>query len=292
MKKIKINLEGHVDDLYALSLLFPKAVLPDLYIVTQISGSKDGQLDRVCNADCRETYLTGDGCLSLLKRERQTFEEMKWIAMEIIAPLNGYAALADSNFRPVVPVSASWEINGSGGAVTFGSSTQNKPTRLITANRHPLLQELLPSRIGYMRQNSLATSAAMTIAGPPSWAEYYRLLEDIAGHCGTSLDKLPGIGLAERGELNVFKRAANNRTNGRHGTSKRDLSLCQEELMNLLEAREFVRTVVSRWLDHECGGRLPRDRVDGGPLRFELDNSIERLHSHAGDTADAGRIQP
>jgi hypothetical protein len=47
--------------------------------------------------------------------------------------------------------------------------------------------------------------------------------------------------------------------------------LAQDQLMNLLEAREFVRQVVSAWLDLECGNRMPRDRVDGPPLRFGLD---------------------
>ena len=56
-----------------------------------------------------------------------------------------------------------------------------------------------------------------------------------------------------------------------HGASKRDKSLEQDDLMTLTEAREFVRSVVTAWLDLECGGRLPRDRVDGGLLRFGLD---------------------
>lgn len=205
MENIKIQLNGHVDDLYTLSLLFPKDVFPEFYVVTKISGGKDGLDERVFNADSRETYLAGDGCLLLATTKNRSAEEMKWAALEILAPLNGYAALADSKFRPVVPIAATWEENGGGGAVTFSSPIQNKPTRLITTNRHPLLQELLPSRIEYMRQNPLAASAATVIAGPPSWAEYYRLLEDIAGHCGKSLDKLSEIRLAERDALNGFK---------------------------------------------------------------------------------------
>jgi hypothetical protein len=97
-------------------------------------------------------------------------------------------------------------------------------------------------------------------------------LEDIAGARKTTLDKLPEAGLAKRQALDAFKKAANNCAFGRHGTSKRDTSLPQDALMNLLEAREFVRRVVSTWLDSECGGRMPRDRVDGGPLRFGLDD--------------------
>lgn len=272
MTDVKIKIDGHVDDLYTLSLLFPKNALPDLYVTTNISGGKEGLLNRVLNADCKETYLVGEGCLPMIERENQSAEEMKWIALEILEPLNGYAALADSNFRPVVPVSASWVVNGGFGEVSFSSSEQNRPLRLITATRHPLLHELLPSRIGYMRKTTLAASAATVLAGSPSWAEYYRLLEDIAGHRGTSLDKLPEAGLAERDALNAFKSAANNHENGRHGASKRNLSLDQADLMNLREARELVRRVVNQWLDLECGGRLPRDLVDGAPLRFGLNN--------------------
>ena len=62
-----------------------------------------------------------------------------------------------------------------------------------------------------------------------------------------------------------------NRAFGRHGTSKRDTGIAQGTLVSLLEARQFVRNVVSTWLDLECGDRMPRDRVDGGPLRFGLD---------------------
>ncbi|MDA9451091.1 hypothetical protein [Bradyrhizobium sp. CCBAU 21360] len=267
---VKIHVEGHVDDLYALSLLFPEGAYPDLRVVTGIAGAKDGFFDRVQNADLRETYVTGSGCLSLIGA--RTPREMGWIAREIIAPLNGYATLADSNFKPVVPVSASWEVKGGSGAAVFGSTIPDRPTRLIATNRHPVLNELLPRRVAFMSENPLAAYAASVLAGQPSWADYYRLLEDIAGHRGTTLDKLPEAGLAKRQPHNAFKNAANNRAFGRHGTSKRDTSLSQDTLMNLLEAREFVRTVVSTWLDLECGGRMPRDRVDGGPLRFGLDD--------------------
>jgi hypothetical protein len=91
-----------------------------------------------------------------------------------------------------------------------------------------------------MSENPLAAYAAAVIAGPPSWAEYYRLLEDMSGHRGTTLDKLPEVGLAKRKALNGFKMAANNRAFGRHGASKRDTSLSQDALMNLLQAREFA----------------------------------------------------
>jgi hypothetical protein len=169
---VKIQLDGHVDDLYALSLLFPKGACPDLHIVTQITGAKDGLFDRVRNADRRETYVTGDGCLPLIEARRP--EEAGWVALEIIAPLNGYAVLADSNFNPVTPVAATWEGEGFSGGAVFGSTIPNQPTRLITANRHNLLQQLLPSRIAFMSENPLAAYAAAVIAGPPSWAEYYR----------------------------------------------------------------------------------------------------------------------
>jgi hypothetical protein len=123
-----------------------------------------------------------------------------------------------------------------------------------------------------MVDNPLAAYAADVIAGQPSWTDYYRLLEDIAGAKGTTLDKLSEAGLAEKKPLAAFKNAANNRAFGRHGASKRNADLPQAELMNLLEAREFVRRVVSAWLDGECGDRMPRDRVDGPSLRFGLDD--------------------
>ncbi|GMO93540.1 hypothetical protein [Bradyrhizobium sp. TM239] len=266
---VKIRVHGHVDDLYALSLLFPEGVYPDLHVVTAIEGTKDGVLDRVKNTDHQETHVTGPGCLPVIGAR---FLERGWIAREIIAPLNGYATLADSNFKPVVPVSASWQVKGGGGEAVFGSPVPNRPTRAITANRHVSLRELLPKRVTFMSENPMAAYAASVLAGQPSWSEYYRLLEDIAGHHGTPLDKLPETGLAQRQALKAFTMAANNRAFGRHGMSKRNANLAQDELMNLLEAREFVRRVVSAWLDAECGGLMPRDRVDGGPLRFGLDD--------------------
>lgn len=265
---VKIRVDGHVDDLYALSLLFPEGAYPDLHVVTAIKGAKDGLFDRVQNTDSRETHVTGQGCLPIIGARSL---EGGWIARAIIAPLNGYATLADSNFKPVEPVSASWVVKGDSGEAMFGSIVPNRPTRAISTNRHPALKELLPNRVAFMSENPLAAYAASVLAGQPSWADYYRLLEDIAGLRETSLDKLPDTGLASQQALDAFKKAANNRAFGRHGMSKRNVNLSQEELMNLLEAREFVRRVVSTWLDTECGGRMPRDRVDGGPLRFGLD---------------------
>lgn len=52
----------------------------------------------------------------------------------------------------------------------------------------------------------------------------------------------------------------------------RDPNLLAEDMMNLLEAREFVRTAVNKWIDEQCGSSFPTDRVDGGPLRFGLDD--------------------
>ena len=155
--------------------------------------------------------------------------------------------------------------------MSFGSTEPNRPRRLITTNRHKLLAELRNSRVAFMVDNPLAAYAAAVIAGPPSWAGYYRLLEDIAGRCGTTLDKLGEAKLADQQPLEAFKKAANNRAFGRHGASKHKNKIPQKSLMNLREAREFMRRVVTIWLDLECGGRLPRDRVDGGPLRFGLD---------------------
>jgi hypothetical protein len=268
---IKIYINGHVDDLYALSILFPEHNSPHLHVVTGITGTKYGMLDRVENADQTETYVTGDGCLPLI--QANGIEESGWIAQEIIAPLNGYAALADSSFKPTIPVSACWVHNGATSSVIFASSIiPNRPTRLITTNWHPLLAELLQSRVEYMTRNPLGAYAAAIISGIPSWAEYYRLLEDIAGHIGTTLEKLDETKLVDQKALKAFKKAANQRAFGRHGGLKRNASIPQESLMNLLEAREFVRNVVSAWLDKECGGHLPRDRVNGGPLRFGLDD--------------------
>lgn len=266
---VKIVLDGHVDDLYTLSLLFPEGAYPGLHVVTRLVGEKEGLLDRVKNAACRDTYLTGDACLPLISVNGA--REMGWTAHDIIAPLNGFAALTDSNFLPVMPVSVSWMSNGSSGGASFESVASDLPTRAIVSRRHESIEQLMPSRVGFMSSNQLAAYAAAVIAGQPSWADYYRLLEDIAGHRKTTLDKLTKSGLAERRPLDEFKRAANNRIFGRHGASKRDNSVVQEDLMTLTEAREFVRRVVTAWLDLECGGRLPRDRVDGGMLRFGLD---------------------
>ena len=268
---IKIKVEGHVDDLYALSLLFPEGAYPELHVSTGITGHKDGMLDRVGDASNSSTYVTGPGCLPLL--EADGYGGGEWVAREIIAPLNGYAALADANFKPVVPVSAEFQGDGTQGWMIFGSKEPNQPKRVITVNSHTKLAELRHGRVDFMADNPLAAYAAAVIAGPPNCADYYRLLEDIAGSRATTLDKLAEAGLADREALDAFKKAANNRAFGRHGAAKRNTDLPQGELMNLLEAREFVRRVVSSWLDAECGDRMPRDRVDGPALRFGLDRA-------------------
>lgn len=268
---VEIYLDGQVDDLYALGILFPEGAVPDLHIVTSIVGEKDGCLDRVIDAGSRETFLTGAACLPLLDETAVGAE--KWVAAEILAPLNGYATLADSNFRPVRAISATGQVNGMRKFMSFSYGNEvNEPTRLISVDRHANLRDMRNNRVEFMRRNPLGAYAANVLARPPSWAEYYRLLEDIAGSCGTTLDKLSERGLADRQPLNAFKKAANNRTFGRHGASKRDETIPQDEMMNLLEAREFVRRLVSQWFDEECGGRMGRDRVDGGRLRFGLDD--------------------
>jgi hypothetical protein len=164
---VRIQVDGHVDDLYTLALLFPEGVLPDLYVVTSLTGAKDGSLDRVAGADTRDTYVTGSGCLALI--DASGLEEAGWIAREVLAPLNGYAVLAESNFKPVIPVSATLKADGQTTFIAFGvSEAPNCPTRAITAMRHPLLQELLPARVEYMTSNPLAAYAAAVVAGRPN----------------------------------------------------------------------------------------------------------------------------
>lgn len=267
--EIKIFVDGHVDDLYAIALLFPEGAYPGLHVITELEGRKDGMFDRVSNAGSRSTFVTGEGCRPLLESVDANYGE--WIAHEILSPLNGYASLSDANFAPVFPVSASFTDGAKSGKMIFRGPVPNRPTRLITVNKSPAIHDLLLDRVGLMASDPLAAYAANVMSAQPSWAEYYRLLEDIAGRLGTSLDKLDTTGAAERQPLDAFKRGANNRTFGRHGASKRNTELDQSELMNLLEAREFVRRVVSAWFDLECGGYLPRDRVDGPSLRFGLD---------------------
>lgn len=101
---IRIFVDGHIDDLYALSLLFPEGAYFGLSVVTGLKGGKDGPMDRVNDATDRRTYVTGEACLPLA--EAQSYGAASWVAREIISPINGYAVLADSNFKPVVPISA------------------------------------------------------------------------------------------------------------------------------------------------------------------------------------------
>lgn len=268
---IKLFVEGHVDDLYALYLLFPEGAIEGLHVVTALKGQKDGPLDRVTDASDRKTYVTGDGCAPLL--EANNYGAAGWVAREILAPLNGYAALADSNYNPVWPVSAEYGGNhGNTTCMVFGETESEAPRRLISVARHELLANARNDRVKLMTSKPLAAYAALVVAAQPNWADYYRLLEDIAGEYATTLDKLTNVGLADRPALNAFKAAANNRAFGRHGAAKRDTSLDQSALMNLLEAREFMRSVVTKWIDSQCGDRMPTDRVDGGPLRFGLDD--------------------
>lgn len=267
---VKIFVDGYVDDLYALSLLFYEGAYPGLYVITGLKGEKIGRLDRVSDASDRKTFVTGEGCLPLV--EARTYGGTGWVAREILAPLNGYAVLADSNFTSVRPISAEFQHEHGSDGLTFGEGVSEARRRAISVDRHPSLAAMRNSRVDLMTSKPLAAYAASILAGPPNWAEYYRLLEDIAGDCDTTLDKLSDVKLAKRQAINAFKRAANNRRFGRHGASKRDTMIDQSTLMNLLEAREFVRGVTSKWLDFQCGNLMPTDRVDGGPLRFGLDD--------------------
>ena len=227
-------------------------------------------MDRVTDTSDRRTFVTGAGCLPLA--EARGYGAASWVAREILPPLNGYAVLADSNFVPVTPVSAEFRYESGWGAIKFGESASKDPKHVISVNRHPNLAALRNSRADLMMAKPLAAYSTMVIARPPNWADYYRLLEDIAGDMGVTLDKLTDICLAKRQPLNGFKAAANNRAFGRHGAFQRDTSVDQSSLMNLLEAREFVGSVVTKWLDGKCGDTMPTDRVDGGPLRFGLDD--------------------
>lgn len=269
--KIRVYLDGHVDDLYTLSLIFPESRSPDHFVVTEILGIKDRALDRVSDPSNMSTYASGPAWLRILRQPSP--EATLWAARAVLAPLNGYAVLADSNYRPVWPVSAAYEVHGAAGEVIFPQPQLKTPRRLITVDRHQGLRDARDARVALMSSDPLAQRASATIGAAPNWADYYRLLEDIAGDLSTALDKLDGIGLARREALKAFKQAANNDPLGRHGASKRSRNIDTKSLMTLLEAREFMRGVVTRWMDQKCGNKMPTDRVDGGALRFGLDDN-------------------
>lgn len=267
---VRLFLSGHPDDLYALSLLFPEGMHPDLVVRTSITGRKDGMFDRVEISTGAETYVTGAYCLPLI--DERGLADAKWIASEIIAPLNGIASLADSSFVPVLPRSAEWSRDGITGWMHFDFSPRRPPARVITVGLVAHRSAEVTERLSLMSRDPLAAYAGLVMANPPTWTEYYRVLEDIAASVGSSISRLHEAGLADQRQLKEFTKAANNRVFGRHGGIRAGSAPRQAELMNLLEAREFVRNVVSAWLDRRCGGRLPRDRVNGGPLRFGLDD--------------------
>lgn len=267
---VSVLLTGFPEDLLTLAMLFPEGRLPNVFVTTQVIGRKDGLMDRVSDASNTETVLEGPGCVRLTHVPH--FESARWTALEILAPLNGFASLADANFVPVQPVSASFAGGGVTGHIDLRPSVAVRRHRLISADRVPQQRAAMPSRVELMSSNPLAAYAGAVIAATPSWTDYYRVLEDIAAACGTDISKLHQTGLISHALQREFTKAANNRMNGRHGASGRKFDGDERDLMNLLEAREVVRRVVSGWMDCICGGYLPRDRVDGPALRFGLDN--------------------
>lgn len=268
-RRVRIHLSGFPEDLFTFALLFPEGRLPNLHVTTQIVGTKDHTMDRVADATNTETVLQGPGCLPLA--DFPTVESARWTALEIMAPLQGFAALADANFTPLEPVSATIEGRGMQGFFDLRAPSNHQRLRLISADRLPIQRAAMPARVELMTSNPLAAYAGAVICGSPSWTEYYRVLEDIAGECDKTISRLHETGLISRDLQRAFTNAANNRIWGRHGGSGRTYEGDQRDLMNLLEAREVVRRVVTGWMDQVCGDYLPRDRVDGPALRFGLE---------------------
>ena len=125
---VKIFLQGHLDDLYALSLVFRAGAHPEFEVRTEITGVKEGLFDRVQDAGRKSTWVTGVGCLPLARAPDPA--SAGWTARDIIAPLNGYAVLADSNFRPVTPVHAEISETQGGRRIVFARSERTQQTRL------------------------------------------------------------------------------------------------------------------------------------------------------------------
>lgn len=266
---VKIYLKGHVDDLYALSLLFSEGAHCDYFISTSIVGEKAKLMDVVTDAKDKTTYLSGPACNRLFAG--QDMWTQRAIAYDILQPVNGYATLCDSNYNPVFPVSAEYKTKGGSGHIVF--PVDHKPSRQISVARHSSLKDLLKSRVDFIESNWTAQNAVNVLGQAPNWAAYYKIMEDIAGEEKISLSRLHRRGFVDEKLMSDFMHAANNQLNGRHGASGRKSKANHLDLMNLLEAREAVRQFVTSWLDYKCGDKLPRDRVDGGGLRFGLEKN-------------------
>jgi len=268
---VKVWIEGYSADLYGLSLLYCEGVSEDFQVVTEILGEPRYGLHAVTNTAVKRTYVTGLGVQAV--EAAYDHRTAKAICDAALRPLNGYAILCDANFVPVKAVAASVQTTNGTREIVFAN---NKRQGLITSmGRHENLKLKMQERVEFMRQNEVASRAMRTLGERPGWSPYSRLLEDIAGHTSKTLATLHTIDLMTPEQNNAFTKAANNRReleeNPRHGFSKQNNSVDQASLMNLVEARELVRSAVSKWIDREVGNRMPTCMVDHmGELRFGI----------------------
>lgn len=222
---IKIWIEGRPADLYGLSLLFASGVSGDYTVVTKVTGEPTNVLHRVTDSKNRRTYVTGEMTDQVLIAMDDPTAEM--VCYQLLKPLNAYAVLIDSSFVPVRAVSV--DIKTASGYRHFIFGNSGRASKITTLGRHSTLQERMPERIKFLKTSHIARESLEILGQRPSWSRYYRLLENVAKDCNTTISKINKTGFMTARQKTEFTKAANNSMQAyedpRHGYAKIDPTL-------------------------------------------------------------------
>lgn len=272
-----ITFRANSHDIVGLRKLLASSDL-DLTVWSNLETIDEGIMVKAPTEGIALAHLSGPVIESAIGQVRN-WNVAKLLLKPIIARINALASTLDPNFRGVYPVGGLIRIP-SGPNVHF-SYEETIPSKTIsTLGRHEKQFESLKDRWELADGDDTICLIMDSFLEPPTWNAIAACFENIEYYLGAGRAKLHEHKLMYPEQENEFGNAANNRVDrksgSRHGKKAQNQKFSieeQAEWMNLKEARELHRQVVSRFLDSLTGHRTAYEPLDSinEILRFGLD---------------------
>jgi hypothetical protein len=250
--KIVATIKGHPWDLWGLAHLFDgsdssntvvKADKPEGRPSFDPTKPDEVTRFRVHGYDICTTltcnYLTWDDT-----KGRPDLRELRPIAEQIVARLNGLARTFDPMFTPVKLLYLSFVHENGAGSLPNGDWTPNKDSTLLGAKGQ---NDIAKAALALADSNPDVDFVLNAMVLPATWSALYLVFDAISMNVGGQ-PKLKTFNWLTKDQLNDLKYSANNSRNIREGARHGNRAKTDRSLIPLDQAHILTCTLVVEWL--------------------------------------------
>jgi hypothetical protein len=252
--QVTAKIQGHPWDLWGMSRLFNgtdstktkvTADKPEGMPRADLSSAQAAQRFRLMGYDVF-AELTSDELLWDEKRGPVDLRDVRPVAEDVVARINGITILLDPDFVPVKLQMISYETPHGAGASSFGEWRPNKSMTFL--GHHPNQILMAEKTMALSKTDPVVHWVLDAIVLPRSWASLYLVYEAIADDVGGVHD-LKRMNWVGEDELSDFTNSANNNRKISEGARHAKRPSTARPLIPLVQAVWIINRLVVAWLD-------------------------------------------